>query len=57
MGCCGSCKVREMQKLTVEQRDWLIEQFNKTDYRNWEYPENWVEDILNQCTEGEDNGT
>lgn len=42
-----------MQKLTVEQRDWLIKEFHKTDYRDWEEPDEWVQEILNQCTEDE----
>lgn len=49
----------EMQKLTVEQRNWLIEQFtNKTTHTilygvDWWHAGN-IKQILNDCTEDED---
>lgn len=37
--------------LTAEESQWLIAQFSKTDWRDYEDPNDWADQIVRQCTE------
>lgn len=42
--------------ITTDQASYILNEFDKTDWRDWEDPNEWVIEVLEHCLENNNHG-